>query len=94
MADKNPIEEALQRRDQADFQAFMMLKRIIKYIDYDPGKRKFLEIIKEYNGDANLDEATEVFGDMVRVVDNRENANEEFMQAIKDNAIKPNIQKA
>jgi hypothetical protein len=50
-----------------------------------------LEIIKEFNGDENLDEATEVFGDMLRVVENRENANEAFMQAIKDNPIKPTI---
>jgi hypothetical protein len=89
--EKNPIEEALKKRDEADFQAFRMLKRLIKYIDYNPGKKKFLEIIKEFNGDENLDEATEVFGDMVRVVENREDANEAFMQAIKDNPIKMTV---
>ena len=82
--DKMKIEEALDKRNQADYEAYMMLKRIIKYIDYNPGKNKFLEIIKEYNGDENLDEAKEVFGDMVRVVENRENANEDFLKAIKE----------
>ena len=88
MADKNPIEEALQRRDQADFQAFMKLRELMNVTDYSPGREKLLKIIAEYNGN-DVEDAKEFIKEIEEALEEREEANEAFMQAIKNNPIKP-----
>lgn len=88
MAETNPIETALQRRDQADYQAFMKLRELMKMTDYDPGRQKLLKIIAEYNG-YDVEDAAEFIKEIEEVLEERDNANEEFLQAIKDNSAKP-----
>lgn len=86
----DPIEAALQKRDQADYAAYLLVKRILEFTDYSPGKKRFMEIYKEFHGDADLNDAIEFMGDMYRVVKNRDNANDEFLQAVSKANIKPN----
>lgn len=90
MADeKNPIEKALERRNEADYQAFVKLKELMKMTDYDPGRKQLIKIIAEYTGDE--EEAVEFIKEVEEVLDERDNATDAFLQAIKDNGIKPQI---
>ena len=85
----DPIEAALQKRDQADYEAYLLVKRILDFTDYTPGKKQFMEIYKEFHGDSDLNDAVEFMGDMNRVVENRDNANDEFLQAVSKANLKP-----
>jgi hypothetical protein len=89
--EKNPIEAALEKRNEADFQAFLKLRELVKMTDYNPGKQKLIKILAEYSGDE--EEAEEFVKELAEVVQAREDANEEFLQAIKDNPIQINIVK-
>jgi len=88
MADeKNPIEEALKRREDADFQSFLKLRELMKMTDYEPGRKKLIKILNEYNGlDDEYNE--EFIKEIEDVLQERDEANEAFLQAIKDNAVK------
>lgn len=82
MADeKNPIEEALKRREEADYQAFLKLRELMKMTDYDPGRKQLIKIISEYTGDE--EEAVEFIKEIEEVLEERDNSNEAFLQAIK-----------
>lgn len=81
----NPIEKALKRRDEADYQAFLKLRELMKMTDYDPGRQKLLKIIAEYNG-YDIEDAEEFIKEIEAVLEERDDATDEFLQAVKDHA--------
>lgn len=81
--DKSKINEALEKRNQADFQAYLKLKELMKMTDYNPGRDKLLKIIAEYNG-YDVADAKEFIKEVEQILKNREDAQDELLQAIKD----------
>lgn len=87
MADeKNPIEKALKRREEADYQAFLKLRELMKMTDYDPGRKKLIKIIAEYTGDE--EGAEEFIKEVEEVLEERDNANEDFLKAVSGISLK------
>lgn len=82
----NPIEKALERRKEADYQAFLKLKELIKMINYDQRRKKFIKIISEYTGDE--ESAEEFIKEVEEVLEERDNANGEFLKAVSDSSKK------
>lgn len=81
MAENTKIQKALDKRNHLDFQAFSMLKRLLKMINYEPGKQQFLEIIAEYNG-CNPEDMAPLLDEANNIIEAREEASEEFLKAV------------
>ena len=81
--DNNKINEALEKRNQADFQAYLKLRELMKMTDYDPGRQKLEKIIAEYNG-YDVADAKEFIKEIEQVLEAREQAQEEFIQTIQN----------
>lgn len=81
--DNSKINEALEKRNQADFQAYLKLRELMKMTDYDPGRQKLEKIIAEYNG-YDVAGAKEFIKEIEQVLEAREQAQEEFIQTIQN----------
>lgn len=86
---KSKIDTALEERNEQDYQAFCLLKELIRAVDWDNGKQRFIAIINEFNGDNEGGEdsiGANIFNEAQEIINEREAANERFLQAIKDAA--------
>ncbi len=72
-------EIALDKRNEADYQAFCLLKRVFKHIHWDDGEERFKAIVDEFV--AFDGEGAEMVEQMKEIIKMREDANEEFLQA-------------
>lgn len=52
-------------------------------INYDPGRKKLINILCEYNG-FDADENEEFLKDIEEIIEARDEANEEFLKALAD----------
>ncbi len=77
----NPVQQALGKRNQLDSQAFTKLRELMKMINYDPGRKKLVQIISEYNG-YDEDENEEFLKEIEGILEARDEANEEFLKEI------------
>lgn len=82
----NPIEKTLKRREEADYQAFLKLRELMKMTDYEPGRKKLIKIIAEYTGDE--EGAEEFIKEVEEVLEERDNANEDFLKAVSGISLK------
>ena len=77
----NPVQQALYKRNQLDFQALIKLRDLMEMINYDPGRKKLVQIMCEYNG-YDADENEEFLKEIEGVIEARDEANEEFLQEL------------
>lgn len=78
MAEKSDYEKALDERDEFDYQAYCLLKRLIRHMDYRPGRQQVIAIINEFGGE----EGADLFQEAEEIIKGRENANQRFTEIL------------
>jgi hypothetical protein len=79
----HPVQAALNKRDRLDFEALTKLRELMEMINYNPGRKNLIKIMCEYNG-YDADENEEFLKEVERIIESRDEANEEFLKALAD----------
>ena len=76
--EKPDYEKALDERDEFDYQAYCLLKRLIRCMDYNPGRQQVIAVINEFGGE----DGSDLFQEAEEIIDGRENANQRFGEGL------------